>query len=319
MKYTSECVSAWHVDKICDQISDAIVDECLKQDPESRVAVETALGHGIVHLTGEITTKAVIDYKKVAKDYYKDLTGKNIEVTTAIKEQSPDIAQGVNNGGAGDQGIMYGYACSETSTFMPLEMSIARWLLNDFNADAKSQVTIDNETFEISDIVLSVANKTQEELIEFLKKNFQSSKINFYCNPTGKFEVSGDDCDSGVTGRKIVIDQYGTRVPVGGGAFSGKDPTKVDRSGAYMARWVAIQELKKTASKEVLIRVAYAIGKAEPLEVTAIRDGVAYDISKEYDFRPQSIIKKFDLKRPIYAMTAKYGHFGIKDLPWEQY
>lgn len=319
---TSEVVSAYHPDKICDQISDAILDKCLKQDPYSRVAVETMGGHGHIYLTGEITTKAEVDYCKVAKDVYKQLTGKDIEVNQNISKQSPDISQGVDNGGAGDQGMMIGYACNETPELMPLEISIARKLLIPFNSDSKSQVTIEDGL--ITNIVLSVSGQKKEALEEYVgifinSNNLRCSKyLNIYCNWTGAFNTCGFDADSGVTGRKIVVDAYGSRVQVGGGAFSGKDPTKVDRSGAYMARWVAIQLLKKHHAKEVLVRLAYVIGKKDPVEATAYIDGVEVNISDLYDFSVEAIINQFNLRKPIYQDLAKNGHFGRPELPWER-
>lgn len=320
---TSEVVSAYHPDKICDQISDAILDECLKQDQYSRVAVETMGGHGQIHLTGEITTKAEVDYCQVAKDVYKELTGKDIEVSSNIFKQSPDISQGVDGGGAGDQGMMIGYACNETPNLMPLEIAIARELLKPFNSDSKSQVTIKDGL--ITDIVLSVSGQTREALEEHVgiflnSNNLRCSKyLKIYCNWTGKFETCGFDADAGVTGRKIVVDAYGSRVPVGGGAFSGKDPTKVDRSGAYMARWVAIQLLKENNAKEVLVRLAYVIGKKEPVEATAYIDGKEEDLIDLYDFSVEGIINRFDLRKPIYKDLAKNGHFGRPELLWERY
>lgn len=325
MQITAESVTAWHPDKICDQVADAILDECLKQDDRSRVAVEVLGGHNYIYLVGEITTKATIDYEKIAKKVYFDLTGKRIKAVSRIVSQCPEIAQGVDIGGAGDQGIMIGYACNENDAKLPQELYLSRKLLAPFKIDGKSQVTIKED--KITDIVLSVQGKTQRELSQYVTRFIQQEnvflgngmmgKVNIYCNNTGSFEIGGFDADSGCTGRKIVIDQYGPRVPVGGGSFSGKDATKVDRSGAYMARWIALNQLKK-GGKEALVKLAYVIGKAEPVMVIAKIDDIEYDISKEYDCRPLSIIERFGLRNPIYLNLARNGHFGVKNYPWEQ-
>lgn len=309
MIYTAESVTAWHPDKICDRISDAILDKCLEQDPYSRVAVETMGGHGKVFLTGEVTTKAVVDYKDVVLNVY----GKDIEVISHISTQSPEIAQGVNTGGAGDQGIMIGYACDENSMYIPNELYLARKILKPFKVDGKSQVTLIDGW--IDNIVLSVQGESSESLHEYLHHEYPGIKA--YCNNTGSFTVGGFNADAGVTGRKIVIDAYGPQVPVGGGAFSGKDPTKVDRSGAYMARWIALQLLRKLGAHEVLVKLGYVIGSADPVMRTAIVDGKESYFG--YDCRPDAIIERFDLRRPIYLQTATEGHFGISSYPWEQY
>lgn len=309
MIYTAESVTAWHPDKICDRISDAILDKCLEQDPYSRVAVETMGGHGKVFLTGEVTTKAVVDYKDVVLNVY----GKDIEVISHISTQSPEIAQGVNIGGAGDQGVMIGYACDENSMYIPNELYLARKILKPFKVDGKSQVTLIDGW--IDNIVLSVQGESSESLHEYLHHEYPGIKA--YCNNTGSFTVGGFNADAGVTGRKIVIDAYGPRVPVGGGAFSGKDPTKVDRSGAYMARWIALQLLRKLGAHEVLVKLGYVIGSADPVMRTAIVDGKESYFG--YDCRPDAIIERFDLRRPIYLQTATEGHFGISSYPWEQY
>jgi len=323
MIYTAESVTAWHPDKICDQISDAIVDECLKQDEFSRVAVETTGGHNTIVLIGEITTKADVDFVDVARRTYRDLTGKDIGVFSNIVKQSREIAQGVNTGGAGDQGIMVGYACNDNPMFIPQELFIARKLLEEFKVDGKSQVTLDDN--KASDIVISIQGKTSEELVKYVKNYAKKHKGWFhegsaiYANNTGSFMIGGFDSDSGCTGRKIVVDAYGPRVPVGGGSFSGKDPTKVDRSGAYMARWMALSLLKKAGAKEVTVKLAYVIGGEEPVMITACIDGRTHNISGgSYDCRPIAIIERFKLRRPIYLETARYGHFGFKHYPWEQ-
>lgn len=315
MIYTAESVSYLHPDKICDQISDAIVDRCIEQDAESRVAVEAIGGHGKVFLVGEVTTKAEVDFAAIASNTYKDLTGKDIYVKANIVRQSPDIAQGVDRGGAGDQGIMIGYACNDNELKIPQEMYYARKLLSHFKTDAKSQVTVDGE--RIDKVVLSVQGKERSYLKRYIWE--QLGEVDSYCNNTGSFEIGGFDADSGCTGRKIVVDAYGPRVPVGGGAFSGKDPTKVDRSGAYMARWIALDLLNKgfRGANNVTVKLAYVIGGDEPVQATAVIKGAEYDLD-EYDCRPQAIIEKFNLKRPIYLDLARNGHFGRKELPWEQ-
>ena len=308
----AESVTKYHPDKICDQISDAILDSCLIQDPYSRVAVETMGGHNAIVLTGEVTTKASVDFSQIAKDTYRNLTGKEIGVLTNIVKQSPDISQGVDNGGAGDQGIMVGYACWDNDLFIPQELYIARKLLEPFDTDGKSQVVID-EDGEIINVVLSVQGKTQEELSKYLKK--QGIKCDSYCNNTGNFDIGGFDADSGVTGRKIVVDAYGPRVPVGGGAFSGKDPTKVDRSGAYMARYVAKHLLKERGAKEVLVKLGYVIGKSEPLLKLATINGI--ETTFDFDCRPLAIIERLNLRKPVYQKTAEIGSFGNNVFTWE--
>lgn len=295
---TAECVSNWHPDKICDLIADNIVLACLEQDPKSRCAIEVLGGHGQVVISGEVTTKAIVDYCQITRDFYKSHCGKEIGVMCNIVTQSPDIALGVDRGGAGDQGIMYGYACNENDLKIPQEMYLARKLLEPFKVDAKSQVTIDNGL--VTNVVLSVQGLGQDQLQEYVhiflnSFNVRCSKyLKIYCNWTGKFEIGGFDADCGVTGRKIVVDQYGARVPVGGGAFSGKDFTKVDRSAAYFARWIALDLLQRSFANEVLVEIAYCIGEAEPLMVTATIDGHKEDVSDKYDCRPQSIIKHFE-------------------------
>lgn len=296
MIYTAESVSKWHPDKICDLVADNIVRECLKQDKNSRCAVEVLGGHGLITISGEVTTKAVIDYNKLTRDFYFKHCGKEIAVVSNIVTQSPDIALGVDTGGAGDQGIMYGYACDENKEYIPHEKYLADLLLEPFTVDAKSQVTVND--LQVTVIVLSVQGKSQKELNKYVKKFCEKHSLGnpeIYCNWTGKFEIGGFDADCGVTGRKIVVDQYGPRVPVGGGAFSGKDFTKVDRSGAVMARHIALDILHKSRAHEVLVKLAYCIGKAEPLMVIATVDGEDVDVSKRYDCRPKSIIKNLRL------------------------
>jgi S-adenosylmethionine synthetase len=309
MIYIAESVTPYHPDKICDRISDAILDECLRQDPMSRVAVETMGGHGEIFLTGEITTKAEVDYEQVALKVY----GRPAKVYTHITTQSPEISQGVNTGGAGDQGVMVGYACRDNEAWIPNELYLAREILSPFDTDGKSQVTLVDMFMD--NVVLSVCGKTPDELHSYLHDKYPGVKS--YCNNTGSFVVGGFDADAGLTGRKIVIDAYGPRVPVGGGAFSGKDPTKVDRSAAYMARWVALQLLHTLGADEVLVKLGYVIGSAEPVMKMAIVDGKESYFG--FDCRPEAIIERFNLRRPIYLETATRGHFGISSYPWEQY
>jgi S-adenosylmethionine synthetase len=312
--YIAESVTKCHPDKICDIIPDAIVDACLAQDKFSRVAVETIGGHNTICLIGEITTNAQVDYASVARDTYRGLTGKEIGVLTNIVKQSNDIKKKVDNGGAGDQGIMIGYACNENRMFLPTEMYLARKLLEGYyEVDGKSQVVLNND-LSVKNVVLSVQGKSQTEL-EVRVGQVIHDVCEMYCNNIGEFNIGGFDGDSGCTGRKIVVDAYGPRVPVGGGAFSGKCPTKVDRSGAYMARWIALQLLKEYEAHEVLVKLGYVIGKSEPLLKEAYIDGVIADIV--FDCRPEDIIERFDLRRPIYKDTAMNGHFG-RGLIWER-
>ena len=315
-KLISESVTNMHPDKICDQVSDLILDEYLKQDPFSRVAVETVGGHGLIALFGEVTSKGRVDYATIVKKYYKKLTKKDIKVISHIATQSPEIAQGVDNGGAGDQGIMIGYACRENDAQLPQEVYLARKLLEGFDVDGKSQVTLENG--KLTSVVISVQGKTHKQLKAHVKNcglDLDPKKI--FANYTGAFAIGGFDADSGCTGRKIVVDAYGPRVPVGGGAFSGKDATKVDRSAAYMARWIALELLKKSGAGEVMVKIGYAIGKAEPVIKTALIDGRKTAFG--YDCRPQAIIEQFALRKPIYLDLAKNGHFGRgNNVAWEK-
>jgi S-adenosylmethionine synthetase len=339
-----ESVTAGHPDKICDQISDAILDECLRQDPMSRVAMEAFGGHGLLVVGGEVTTKAEVDFEKVARDIYHEIGYKNdLKIITNVVKQSPDIAQGVDTGGAGDQGIMYGFATDETPEFLPKGIVLVHKLTEGLEnlrksgeikwlrPDGKAQVTIDGETGqEISTILISTQHEEnisqkeiRETLIEKLIKPIagDTSKIEILVNPTGKFAIGGFEGDTGLTGRKIMVDTYGGLIPHGGGCFSGKDPTKVDRSAAYMARYVAKTLVSEGRAKECLVSVAYAIGRAEPLMVEALNEkgeSIRDSIEKRFDFKPKAIIEKLNLRRPIYKKTAAYGHFGKKGLPWEE-
>lgn len=342
---TAESVSPKHPDKLCDQISDAILDAYLAKDPDSRVAAETCGGHGVVFVTGEITSKANdIDIEKIVKR----IAGDDIEVHTKIVKQSPEIANGVDTGGAGDQGIMIGYATDETPEMLPKEVVLSRklneFIYEKYPYDGKTQVTIAPDG-TISSIVASFQNVSQAELKtlveQFIKDNglkgtpkssFEDHKlgrtalsvseeddseshIELHLNPAGDWHQGGFDADTGLTGRKLIVDNYGPRIAIGGGCYSGKDATKVDRSAAYMARKIAVDYLKQRRAHEVLVRLAYAIGKAEPLEQTVIIDGQPEEI-KGYDLAPRGIIKYLDLKRPIYEATARYGHYG-HNFPWE--
>lgn len=316
---TAESVSPKHPDKLCDRISDAILDAYLTKDPEARVAAETCGGHGVVFVTGEITSTAEVDIPAIVKK----IAGENLEVHTKIVKQSPEIAQGVDTGGAGDQGIMVGYACDDTPELLPREVVLAR-RLNQFiyqkhPYDGKTQITL-APNGEIESIVASfqnVSSKILKQLVEaFIKKYQLTGKLELHLNPAGDWNQGGFDADTGLTGRKLIVDNYGPGVAIGGGCYSGKDPSKVDRSAAYMARRVAVDYLRQRHAHEVLVRLAYAIGKAEPLEKTVIIDGKPEEITG-YDLTPRGIIKYLDLKRPIYAKTAEYGHFG-EGFDWDK-
>ena len=312
----AESVSFMHPDKICDQISDLILDAYLTQDPKSRVAIETIGGHGRIILVGEVTSRAVVRCTSVVRSWYKKLTGQPIHVESFISQQSPQISRGVDTGGAGDQGVMIGYACRENDQYIPHEMFLARKLLRGFEVDAKSQVVIENK--KVTSVVLSVQGEKPESLQEHvIHCGLEVSRKNIFANFTGAFDMGGFDADSGCTGRKIVVDAYGPRVPVGGGAFSGKDATKVDRSAAYMARWVALKLLKKYGANEVLVTLGYVIGKAEPLIKSALIDG--REMTFHFDCRPQAIIERFELLKPQYLDLARNGHFGrLGEVSWEK-
>jgi len=310
---TAEAVSPKHPDKICDQISDAILDAHLRQDPDARVAIDVAGGHGVVFVTGEVTSKAKdIDVAGIVAR----LAGK-VEVIEHIAAQSTEIAQGVDTGGAGDQGIMVGYATNETPELLPLEFVLARRLnkklYERWPYDGKTQVTIkDGKVFSV---VASFQHATQPELAAAVGKWLDAEElaivegpIELHINPAGDWEVGGFDADAGLTGRKLVVDNYGPRIPIGGGAFSGKDPSKVDRSGAYMARYIAVEYLKSRNAQEVYVYLAYAIGHDQPLEATVIIDGVR-EVIEGYDLSPRGIITALDLKQPKYEALARDGHF----------
>lgn len=307
---TAEVVTPKHPDKICDRISDAILDACLEQDPNTRAAIETMGGHGIITVTGELTTKAYVNIPEIVKEVY----GKEIGVQTNIVRQSPEIAQGVDTGGAGDQGIMIGYACDDNEEYVPQEYYLARKLAQEiyhrYPFDGKTQVTIDDFNLRV---VASFQNAPAEELEKivrgYLSKYSMYTVEEVHCNPAGDWTLGGFDADAGLTGRKLAVDNYGPRVPIGGGAFSGKDSTKVDRSAAYMARYLAVNYLKETNAKEVLVQLAYAIGYDQPLQATAIIDGVETPI-EGYDLSPKGIIKTLNLTLPLFSKTAEWGHMG---------
>lgn len=308
---TAEFVSPKHIDKICDFVSDLFVERLLSQDPPSRIAVNTMIGHGSITITGEVTTKGNLD---LIVEEVKQIIGlENISIN--IVQQSPEIARGVDVGGAGDQGIMVGYATQETQSKMPLEYDLARNLckhiFDKHPFDGKTQISI-NESGEIVAVTTSFQNVSKEELNilarDYLKDNLSDgAKID--CNPAGDWSIGGADADTGLTGRKTVVDSYGPRVPVGGGAFSGKDPTKVDRSAAYMARKVAVDYLNKKGAKEVTVYLAYGIGLTVPYQTSVIIDGIEEKI-EGYDLSPKGIIEFLKLKDQKYSEISKWGHFG---------
>lgn len=319
---TAESVSPKHPDKLCDQISDAILDAYFANDANARVAVETVGGHGRLFITGEVTSTSHPDIAPIVQR----IAG-NVELTVHLAKQSPEIANGVDIGGAGDQGIMTGYASNETLELLPLEVVLARKLnqrlYEQWPYDGKTQVTLNGA--EIVAVVASFQHAKQadlrravEEWLDVVVKEYslQIPKTVIHANPAGDWQQGGFDADAGLTGRKLVVDNYGPRIPIGGGCFSGKDPSKVDRSAAYMARNIAIDYLKKLNAHEVYVYLAYAIGYDQPLEATAIVDGKEH-VVEGYDLSPLGIIKQLDLRRPQYEQTARYGHFGHSEFSWE--
>jgi S-adenosylmethionine synthetase len=327
---TCEFVSPKHPDKVCDFIADSILDGFLAGDPKSRVAVELLGGHGRIFVSGEVTSAADVDVESLVKK----VVGEDYQVVVNISKQSPEISRGVDTGGAGDQGIMMGYAADETETFMPLEYETARKLCQDiykeYPFDGKTQVTIertrskiatpasrdkDNKIsnhsnggdYKVTTVVVSFQNTKTKELEELVRSLIKSDL--YLINPAGEWNLGGFDADSGLSGRKIVIDNYGPEIGVGGGSFSGKDPTKVDRSAAYMCRRIAVDLLKKHDAKQVRTKLAYAIGVKDPVMAVAEIDGEITPI-EGYDVTPRGIINLLKLDRPIYAETAKWGHHG---------
>lgn len=318
---TAESVSPGHPDKLCDRISDAILDAYLALDPNARVAVETVGGHGKIFVVGEVTSTASVEVEPIVQR----IAGK-LEIEVRIVAQSPEIANGVDTGGAGDQGIMVGYACNETSELLPLEVVLSRklnqYLYELWPYDGKTQVTLRGGVIE--SIVASFQNVKKNDLssrvLEWLDE--QGSKVKsgapkLHINPAGDWQQGGFDADTGLTGRKLVVDNYGPSVPIGGGCFSGKDPSKVDRSAAYAARQIAIDYLLKHQASEVFCHLAYAIGYDQPLEATVTVDGTQH-IVEGYDLSPNGIIAWLDLRRPVFEATAEYGHFGHSEFAWEK-
>jgi S-adenosylmethionine synthetase len=307
---TAEFVSPGHPDKICDRIADSLLDAYREGDPDSRVAIEVMGGHGLVTVNGEVTSRSKIDPERVVCD----IVGDDVRVIGNIAAQSPEIAKGVDTGGAGDQGIMKGYAVSGTESLMPLEYELARFvcrkLYEVYPHDGKTQVTVENG--RVKTVLASFQNSKNDELLAHLKRIIDAEE--YLTNPAGEWESGGFEADTGLSGRKLVIDNYGPEVAIGGGSFSGKDYTKVDRSGAYMARRVAVDYLRRYGAKEVTTKLAYAIGKPKPVMAVAVVDGREIPI-EGYDLTPSGLRKTLRLDTVRFADTASWGHFG-RSFPW---
>lgn len=312
---TAECVSPMHPDKMCDRISDTLLDLHLEQDPNSRVAIETCGGMGEVYITGEVTSNAVVTRENIVKVVHDITTDDTINVIININSQSPEIANGVDTGGAGDQGIMIGYACRDNEEFLPQEYFLSRELnkhvFSKYPYDGKTQVTMNGNSLRV---VCSFQNAPAKKLQQLVMEYFEDYPEYFiealHCNPAGDWNIGGFTADAGVTGRKLAVDNYGPRVPLGGGAFSGKDSTKVDRSAAYMGRRIAVDILEERPEvQEVMVQLAYAIGYDQPLQATAIVDG-EHEFIKGYDLSPKGIIDFLELRKPIFSNTAGFGHMG---------
>ena len=362
--FTSESVTEGHPDKIADQISDAILDAILEQDPNGRVACETLVTTGLAVVAGEITTSATINFQKIIRDTISDIGYNNAtygfdsntcSVINAVGTQSPDIAQGVDTGGAGDQGLMFGFACNETDELMPLPIQLAHNLTRKLSEsrrsgelpylrpDGKSQVTVeyrDGKPFRVEAVVISTQHaeevSTETLRADILEKIIKTTvpaslldeETKYHINPTGRFVVGGPMGDAGVTGRKIIVDTYGGYAPHGGGAFSGKDPTKVDRSAAYMARYIAKNIVAAGLAEKCTVQLAYAIGVAEPVSIRVDTHGtgrvdedkLSEVVRKNFELTPKGIIETLDLRRPIFKSTAKFGHFGRTndEFTWEK-
>ena len=312
---TAECVSPMHPDKMCDRISDTLLDLHLQQDSNSRVAIETCGGMGEVYITGEVTSNAVVTRETIVKVVHDITNDDTINVIININQQSPEIAQGVDTGGAGDQGIMIGYACRDNEQFLPQEYYLSRelnkFVFDKYPYDGKTQVTMNGNSLRVVCSFQNAPSEDLENLIAEYFKDFPQYRIeSLHCNPAGDWNIGGFTADAGLTGRKLAVDNYGPRVPLGGGAFSGKDCTKVDRSAAYMGRRIAVDILEQRPEvNEVMVQLAYAIGYDQPLQATAIVDG-EHEFIKGYDLSPKGIIDFLELRKPIFGESAAFGHMG---------